>query len=366
MATKDSSGKRGHIKAIPLRKHVSEDRVGALMRDTSSRKEFDLAGAVLATNAELASTQEAPGSVAVGRDLGVSLPSEGRATPQSVFDLVVGQTYNLPLGMLIDSPRNARVHYIQEEIDEMVLELQSTGQNVAAWGYVDGDKVRIVDGGKRLRAARAGGLDTLRVDINEKPTSEKEIYKLSRKMNLKRSAQTCFDDAVRFRQMLDDGTFKDQEEIGRELLDGASQTTVSQILSLNKIPEKTLRLMREDPKKLCQTAFAVEVAKQFRDGEEVEASKLHAISEVLRKVSEEDLSVKKMRELFESRMVGPKPRTQATSIAVKFGEAAGAIKMYRSRGQVDFSIKGVPEDRLHDLAERIQRAIAEEGDGSTK
>jgi ParB family transcriptional regulator, chromosome partitioning protein len=80
----------------------------------------------------------------------------------------------------------------------------------------------------------------------------------------------------------------------------------------------------------------------------------------LRKVSEEDLSVKKMRELFESRMVGPKPRTQPTSITVKFGAADGSIKVYRSRGQVEFSIKGVPEDRLQELTERIQKAISEE------
>jgi ParB family transcriptional regulator, chromosome partitioning protein len=359
MSSKSGSTKRGGIKAIPLRSSHSDDRVSDLMKEVGTGSEFDLAGEVLATNAEL-SKAPVPGHVAGRREVPAMPVATTTGMPQSVHELVAGQTYNLPLGLLTDSPRNARVHYIQEEIDDLVVELQANGQEVAAWGYIDEDRVRIVDGGKRLRAARAAGLESLRVDVNERPQSDKEIYKLSRKLNLKRSAQTCFDDAVRFRQMLDDGTFKDQEELGRELLEGASQTTVSQILSINKIPEKLIRLMREDAKKLCQTAFAVEVARHFREGEEVESSKVHAISEILRKVSEEDLSVKKMRELFESRMVGPKPRTQPTSITVKFGAADGSIKVYRSRGQVEFSIKGVPEDRLQELTERIQKAISEE------
>lgn len=361
MSGKNASSKRGAIKAIPLSSSHSDDRMSDLMKPGG----FDLAADVLATNAELSKSpvQQQPH---ISREGGASTLGLVNRVPQSVHELVAGNTYNLPLGLLTDSPRNARVHYIQEEIDDLVLELQADGQEVSAWGYIDGDRVRIVDGGKRLRAARAAGLEFLRVDVNEKPESDKEIYKLSRKLNLKRSAQTCFDDAVRFRQMLDDGTFKDQEELGRELLEGASQTTVSQILSINKIPAKIIWLMREDAKKLCQTAFAVEVARHFREGEEVESEKLHTISEILRKVSAQDLSVKKMRELFESRLVGPKPRTQATSIAVKFGSADGAIKVYKSRGQVEFSIKGVPEDRLQDLAERIQKAITEEAGETVK
>lgn len=368
--TSKTRPKASQFKAVPLTASANPDRVAALMETAETEVEFDLAGAVLSNNAEDSKTGRVMAEN--GARLGSEKIPTGARDPVwvssglvlSVSDIRVGQVHEVPLALIVDSPRNARVHYVQEEVDELATELQADGQKVPAYGYVDGDKVKIVDGGKRLRAARAGGLETLRVDIHEMPASEKEVYKLSRQMNLQRSAQTCFDDAIRFRQMLDDGIFKDQEELGRELLNGASQATVSQILSLNKIPQQILRLMRDDPKKLCQVAFAFEVARKFSEGEVPEPSKIHTISEVLRRVSEEDLSLKKTQELFESRLGTPKARVQGTFLRVKFGAADGQIKLYKTKGVVELSMKGVPEDKIQELADRIQRAITEESSGS--
>lgn len=135
MSGKNASSKRGAIKAIPLSSSHSDDRVSDLMKPGG----FDLAADVLATNAELSKSpvQQQPH---ISREGGASTLGLVNRVPQSVHELVAGNTYNLPLGLLTDSPRNARVHYIQEEIDDLVLELQADGQEVSAWGYIDGDR----------------------------------------------------------------------------------------------------------------------------------------------------------------------------------------------------------------------------------
>jgi ParB family chromosome partitioning protein len=288
-----------------------------------------------------------------------------------VQHLVVGNTYRLALHMLQDSQFNARVYYSAAEIDSMAVSLQENGQDVALSGFVDGSKVTVVDGSKRLRAARAASLDSLRVEIKERPASNKETYKASRRMNIERSTQTPLDDAVRWAALLEADDYPDQTSLGKD--NGVSQTVVSQTLSLNRIPQTVMRVMREEhvqpvrdehaQPKLCQLSFAVEIAKMFdgthKEGQEQEDKAIEVIREIVAK----DLSVKQARALVQSRLDGPKARQKAETMAVRYGNGLGTLKVFAAKGQLDLSIKNVDPAKIGDLRAKIEELFTAKSAG---
>lgn len=279
------------------------------------------------------------------------------ATPSSPDALLVGHSYNVPIGWLADSNFNARVYYAVEEIDEIGQSLLRNGQDVPLWGYVDNGKVQVVDGGKRTRAGRSVGFADLRVDIHEKPASFREAYMRSRRMNLQRSAQTCLDDAVRFKQLLDTGEFEGQVPLAKAL--GISQTTVSLTLSLNRLPEDVLKVMRTAPAKLCQLSFAVEFAKLFEAPGDATDEQIDAANALLREVVQEDHSLARTKSLIQARTSPKRERQTASTIEVQYAGVKGSLKVFRARGQVELAMKGVPLDKIEALEERIKRALAE-------
>lgn len=293
----------------------------------------------------------------------------------SIDELVEGSTYDLPLNILRETPLNARHHYFVTEVDHLAQKIMSEGQLVAATGYVDDGVVKVLDGGKRLRALRVANMDTMRVYIIKKPENARQAYLTSRSHNETRSTQTCFDDAFRFKQLLDEKVYGTQSELAKDVYgDEKKQWKVSRILSLNKLPQDLIKVMREGEEKdgepLPRTAnvsYAELIAECFSEGEDDDEEKIAKIIDVVHLVKAKGLSVKEMKSLLQSRLSGPKQRDKSESMPVSYGDMTGKIKAYKARGQVDFSIKGIPEGEVDKLIEVLKKAISEAraGDGNS-
>jgi ParB family chromosome partitioning protein len=300
----------------------------------------------------------APGPLA---DAGATAPTKPRVVvaADAAQDIAwqLGSTYTVPVQMLKDSAYNARVWYSVEEIEETLTSLQKNGQDVPVSGYIDDDgKITVVDGSKRLRAARAGGIETLRVEIKRRPDSSKALYLMSRRMNVERSTQTAFDDAVRFRTLLDEKVYAGQQELAADL--GVSQSTVSYTLSLNKLPAQLVKAMREErtktgEAKLCQLGFASEFAKLF-DGTDDGQGRVDLALDIAREILAKDLSVRQAQELIRSRSENKRQRSTADKIAVRYGNGSGMLKVFPTKGQLDLSIKGVNSEKLDELRLKIE------------
>ena len=361
-AIKDNAGTglpKGRQKPIPI-PSVSAAEGGTRVSDLL---EVDLSEIRKNSNADREQMQQRTASLALvkpAQEQVEMLSAIKAGTEDGVEHLRVGSTYKVALSLLQDSQFNARVYYSSEEIDAMALSLQNNGQDVSLAGYVDGSKVVVLDGSKRLRAARAASLDSLRVEIRNEPTSVKETYKASRRMNSERSPQTPLDDAVRFKALLEAGEYNDQTSLGEDM--GVSQTVVSQTLSLNRIPQNVLRVMREESVhgKLCQLSFAIEVAKMF-DGTHTEGQgQEDRAVEVIREIVAKDLSVKQTRDLVQSRLDGPKARQKAETTPVRYGSGLGTLKVFASKGQLDLSIKGVEQAKVEELRLKIEQLFAKQ------
>lgn len=281
------------------------------------------------------------------------------AMSMTAADLKVGQVYDLPLSLLSRSDNNARVYYNPGEVEEMAESLATKGQDVPAIGYVSDSKVVIVDGQKRFNACTQGKLATLRVTIRQAPQSEAEEYETSRRINVSRSTQTAFDDAIRWQQLLEKKVYESQDDLAQRL--GLSKSTVSKTLGLNRIPQSLRRMMAESPHTSGMTV-AYEISNIFSSVEPGDADRLEAMAEeVINTVNKKELGRVQTIELVRSKLEGRKTRLRGESLAVKFGQHKGSIKVVPTRGEFSMSFRGLSEPEIEDLKQKIQALLEPRG-----
>ena len=288
-------------------------------------------------------------STSVQRDVG---PVVGEELAEGVT-YKVGQVYEVPLQDFDENPFNARVFYTQTDLDETMVSMRDNGQSVAALGYVtDTGRVVLTDGQKRLRAARIGGMRTLRVEIKPKPESDLANYKESRRINVERSAQTALDDAVQWGKFIDSGLFTNQQALAKEM--GVSEAFVSQVLAIRKIPNRVQQAMKERPK-TCEAATAYELSQLFGSSAvgDAEAREKDAV-ELVYEIEEKGLTGKQVRSLVAAKLLPKKTRATSQPHAFKYGGRNGTVKVFPTKGKLELSISGLAEDTLEALKEKIE------------
>jgi ParB family chromosome partitioning protein len=275
-----------------------------------------------------------------------------------INSLQVGAVYDVPLNLLQRSEFNARVFYNTEELDDMSKSLLAKGQDVPAVGYVKGGRITLVDGQKRYQAATNASLPTLKVMIAQAPANECEEYEESRRINLTRSSQTALDDAVRWKSMIDKGTYASQSELASKL--NVSEGNVSKTISITAIPERLLRMM-SDHTQTRTLSIAYEISRLFTaakfNGAQEDATYL--AQEVIDEVKKKDLGRNQVKALVDSKLEGPKQRMRAEAMPVKYGEVKGVLKVFPARGQLELSFNGLPMELVNKLKERVEQMLAD-------
>lgn len=274
-----------------------------------------------------------------------------------INELQVGVVYDVPLNVLQRSEFNARVFYSTEELDEMSKSLLAKGQDVPAVGYLKNGRITLVDGQKRYQAATNASLPTLKVLIAQAPANECEEYEESRRINLTRSSQTALDDAVRWKAMIDKGTYASQSELALKL--NVSEGNVSKTISITAIPERLLRMMSDHPQTRT-LSIAYEVSRIFSAVKFKEApdDAAYLAQEVIDEIKKKDMGRNQVKSLIDSKLEGPKQRMRAEAMPVKYGEVKGTLKVFPSRGQLELSFSGLPEDKVNELKERVEQMLA--------
>ena len=280
--------------------------------------------------------------------------SEGPLNPAS---LVIGQTYPVPLSLLVKSDNNARFFYKNAEIDDTSKSLAKHGQKLPLLGYVREGKVVVYDGQKRVQSATSSGLTELEVKIKAPPVNNREEYEDSRRVNLERSAQTALDDAIQWQKMIANGDYESNQELAKRL--NVSESTVSKTLGINRIPERLLLNMSGHPS-TSALSIAYEISNIFGHAkfkDDLEAATMLA-EDIIAETIKNDLSRSQVTALIAGRLLGPKTRVRAESTSVKYGENKGTLKVFPSRGELDLSFKGLTEARVEELRTRIEQMLA--------
>ena len=148
---------------------------------------------------------------------------------------------------LHDNPLNARRIYDPAVVQERAASIATHGQKTPGLAAPDPSRPGhyiLIDGHYRKRALASAGKLEMECFV-ENDLSDLDFYRLSFMLNEQRSDQSALDNAIAWRQLLDEGKVQKEEDICE--LTGISAGTVNKTLALLRLPESVLSVMRERP-----------------------------------------------------------------------------------------------------------------------
>lgn len=331
------------------------DRLNTSVADQSSqaRDKFDNADLVVAMSRLKQQRPDQTGTEA----LQVTAAQQVRpATPASAdtsdaaFDGYVVRA--IPIANVKDHPRNARQVYDPARIDEMATSIARDGQRVPAVVMPDTAEpgsYLLIEGRYRKRALQSLGRGTLLASIVE-PLSDLEAYRLSLLLNEERNDQTILDNALSWKAMLDDGTYRSQDHIAEHL--NIKQGTVSKTLALLDLPAGVLNIIKTRP-----ASFGIRIAQELR-----QLSKLvdeAALESVAEQVIEEKLSVRDLERLRDRKTQEPLTRERSRAYPLQWGNVRlGSIREFED-GRLKIDLSNAPENIRADIISAVKKALAE-------
>lgn len=258
----------------------------------------------------------------------------GEGPPLSSYS--TGQVYDVPLERIRSNPVNPRAVYTPQAVDDMAVSLTENGQHVAATGFLEGVHVVLIEGETRLRGARLAGLETLRVEIKNKPDSELELYKRARAANVERRDQTPLDDAIKWKELLAKRVFGSQAALAQELGIKGGESTVSRTLGLAGLPQPVIMALSEYPSLL--TFQMLNAIRSFWDalGDEKTLEYIPLIEKNgwgYRKVADDAASAAK----------GPVRRPRGSKETLAFAGGKGEIKVFEGGRRIELTLKDITD-----------------------
>lgn len=331
------------------------DRLNTSVADQSSqaRDKFDNADLVVAMSRLKQQRPEQPPA----DEPAVAVSADATATGGSPFLSMDADTDGylvraIPIADVKDHPRNARQVYDPARIDEMATSIARDGQRVPAVVMPDPaapGRYLLIEGRYRKRALQSLGRSTLLASVVE-PLSDLEAYRLSLLLNEERNDQTILDNALSWRAMLDDGTYRSQDHIAEHL--NIKQGTVSKTLALLDLPAGVLNIIKTRP-----ASFGIRIAQELRQlSKLVDEPALEAVAE---QVIEEKLSVRDLERLRDRKTQEPLTRERSRAYPLQWGSARlGSIREFED-GRLKIDLSNAPESLRADIITAVKKTLAE-------
>jgi ParB family chromosome partitioning protein len=250
------------------------------------------------------------------------------------------------------NPYNARKIYRPERVSELAASIGAHGQEIPGIATLREGRYVLAAGHYRLRALKVLGAKTMAVMIHL-GLSDRDLYAHSYRENAEREAQTALDNALSWRQLLDQGVYASETEIADAT--GMSLPNVNKTLAALRLSAPVLDVVKEDPK-----AFALSILYELALYEAA-AGQAKSVA-MAKQIGAGELS---RREIIEARaqLDSPKERKRKeTSRQYKIqreGQHIGSLKEWDS-GKVALEVVlADPKDRaalVTELRERFSLA----------
>lgn len=259
---------------------------------------------------------------------------------------------DVPVQDIVQNRHNARkLPPTAAELDKLSASLR-VQQLTPAAGYIDRQgQICLIDGHRRLAAAKNANLPTLRIELQAEPVSDRALYLASRAYNAEREPQSVLDDAFSWRQMLDQGVYQSQAEIGRDL--SIDEADVSRILNLTTFTPRIIDLLNGQHR-LLNLRMLGAIRQYFTECGE-DATKALIISAEDGGLSSRD--VDKLRKAFNKDKV-PRIRSDTKSLHA-YGKARATLKQFDTARKLVIEIVNVDDSIALDvLSEKLKLVMA--------
>lgn len=273
----------------------------------------------------------------------------GTRKPGENSPYAVGNVYEVPLELIRSNPLNPRVVYTSQSVDDMALSLAQDGQRVPATAYLNAGEVTLIEGETRLRGARASGRKTLRIEIQPPPVNDRQLYKFARDANVRRREQTPLDDALKWKELLENKVFDNQAQLS-EMLE-LPESTVSRTLQLATLPKRVITSLSDHPSLLnFQMLNALrEYYKGFGEDKTLD---------YLPQIEKNGWGYRRVAEDAAKANSGPVRRKRGETESIEYGGGKGEIKLFDQGSRIEVSLKGVDPERAADLVARFKGLIS--------
>lgn len=249
-----------------------------------------------------------------------------------------------------ENPWNARREFPSSKLESIASSLKEDGQLVPCAGFRGKDnRVTLIDGHCRLRAAMAVGIETLRVELRTAPESDKELYLLSREMNIERAEQTPVDDAIAWKLLLERKVFPNQSVLAKAV--GESEGAVSKTISIADLPRSVIAAIAEHHElSSLRPLYEIFLFWKARGDDET----LELVAEAKKKgLSSRDIAARRRTAEKGTRQ---KPRSVRTTIRYKGG--IGELRRFDGDGRLEFSVRSLTVETLDELETKISEILS--------
>jgi len=201
--------------------------------------------------------------------------------------------YEIPLALLQPDPNQPRKHFAESALDELKETIQSHGilQPILFTKTAE-QQLILISGERRFRAAKLAGLEKIPAIFKQHASLEIAIIE-----NIIRENLSPIEESEAIQRLIDEKICR-QKDLPSKL--GKAKSTISEILSLNRLPEEIKNECRSN--NLVPRGILVEVAKK---------RKQQTMVALYNKYKERGLT------RGEVRKVARKPRTTAPGVAIQ-------------------------------------------------
>jgi ParB family transcriptional regulator, chromosome partitioning protein len=154
------------------------------------------------------------------------------ASPSAPFQ-AGSSVRQIPLNQIVPNPRQPRLKFFEEPLDELVLSIREHGILQPITVRPQGQNFEIIAGERRFRASQKAGLPSIPAIV--KSVSDVEAYELSLIENLQRENLDPIEEARGYRKLADEFSLT-QELISQKV--GKNRATVANAMRLLDLPEE--------------------------------------------------------------------------------------------------------------------------------
>lgn len=271
-----------------------------------------------------------------------------------------GMRLSVPLGIVDENPLNPRAFIIEEDLRDFAESLRTNGQLVAATAYFDSASGRFMlkEGHRRRRGLQLASKPNLLLEVLPPHTDALQAFKEARISNTQRRSHTPYDDAIRFRELLERGLVRTQGDLAPAF--NVTEVYISKVLSLGEMPRPILEKMVAH-----ETLFGL--ATGYAVCQHYKRRGIDAAGRLIERIVAGKLSNRQVEQLVRTDTAStptqdpqPQRRARALSRATITAGAVGELKAFEN-GQVRLDVTGLNDEKRDLLFARVLHAFEEIG-----
>lgn len=215
-----------------------------------------------------------------GETTKLSRPRESVPDHPAIVELQDGGFYRVPLDQIQPDPNQPRKYFDPEALADLSQSIRERGvlQPILIRKDDGTGKFYVVAGERRYRAAGMAGLGEVPVIVTKGDPLEITLIE-----NLQRDNLKPIEEAEAFERMIEEYKYN-QEQLAAAV--GKKQSTISEILSINKLPESIKSEIRET--NIYSKRVLVEIAKQRTP---------KAMASLFKKIKEKEMRSDQVRQI---------------------------------------------------------------------